>query len=59
MFEEDKEFSLDRDTTHPRMEHHLPDENTMACLPTSMEEEDEDDEDTEEHFPTASLDDDV
>ena len=41
------------------MEHHSPDENTMAGHLTSMEEEDEEEEDTEEHFPTASLDDDV
>ena len=29
-FEEDKESSLNRNTTHPRMEHHSPDENTMV-----------------------------
>ena len=59
MFEEDEESSLDRDPSHPRMEHHLADENTMAHYLTSIEEEDEDEEDTEEHFPTASLHDNV
>ena len=57
-FKEDKESSCDRDTLYPRMEHHSPDENTMACYLSSIEEEDEE-EDEEEHFPTASLDDDV
>ena len=47
-FEEDEESSLDRGTIHPRMEHHSPNENTMAHHLTSMEEED-----VEEHFPTA------
>ena len=46
----------DRATAHPRMEHHLPDENTMACQLTSMEE---DEEDAEECLPTALLDEDV
>ena len=41
------------------MEHYLPDKNTMAHQLTSMEKEDKEEEDTEEHFPTASLDDDV
>ena len=40
------------------MEHHSPDDNTMASHLTSTEEEDEEEEDAEEHFPTASLDDD-
>ena len=54
MFKENEESSLNRDTLHPRMEHHSPDENTVACHLTSIEEED-----AEEHFPTASLDDNV
>ena len=58
-FEEDEESSLSRDKVHPRMEHHSPGENTMACHLTSIAEEDKEEEDTEEHFPTASLDDDV
>ena len=29
-FEEDEESSINRNTTHDRMEHHLPDKNTMA-----------------------------
>ena len=37
------------------MEHHLPDEKTMACHLTNIEEE----ENAEEHFPTASLNDDI
>ena len=41
------------------MEHHSPDKHTMDCHLTSMEEEDEEEEDIEEHFPTASLNDDV
>ena len=41
------------------MEHHSPDEHTMAHHLTSIEEEDEEEKDAEEHFPTASLDDDV
>ena len=41
------------------MEYHSPDENTMAPQLTSMEEEDKEEEDTEEHFPTASLNDNV
>ena len=49
---EDEESSLNRDTTHPRMEHHLPDETTMAHPLTSIEEDDEEEEDAEEHFPT-------
>ena len=51
-YEEDEESSLD-----PRMEDHSPEEDILAhCVP-SIAEEDEDD--TEEHFPTVSLDDDV
>ena len=53
-YEEDEESTLD-----PRMEDHSPDKDTLAhCLP-SIAEEDEEEEDAEEHFPTASLDDNV
>ena len=41
------------------MEHHSPDKNTMACHLTSIREQEKEEEDAEEHFPTASLDDDV
>ena len=54
-FEEDEGSSFNRDIPHPRMEHHIPDDNTMAHHLTSMEEEDKEEEDTEEHFLTASL----
>ena len=37
------------------MEHHIPEENTMACHLTSMEEEDEEEKDAEEHFTIVSM----
>ena len=57
MFQEDDESSLGRDICHTTMEYHSPDEYTMACHLTSIEEDGE--EDAEGHFPTASLNDDV
>ena len=51
-YKEDEECSLD-----PRMEDHSPEEDTLACHLPSIAEDDEDD--AEEHFPTASLEDDV
>ena len=58
MFKEDDESSLGRDTLHTRMEHSSPKGHPMAHHLTSIEEDEEED-DTEEHFPTASLNDDV
>ena len=55
-FKEDKESLLDRDTPHPRIEYHSPDEKTIAHHLTSIAKEEED---TEEHFPTVSLDENV
>ena len=50
-YEEDEESSL-----NPRMEDHSPEEDTLAhCFPNIAEDED----DTGEHFPTASLDENV
>ena len=53
MFEEDEDSSLDNDTLLARMEHHSPVEHPMACCLSSTDVEEE------EHFPTASLNDDV
>ena len=51
-YEEDAGSSPD-----PRMEDHSPEDDILAhCLPSLAEEEDND---TEEHFPTVSLDDNV
>ena len=51
-YKEDDETSL-----AARMEDHSPEHNILAChLPSIAEEEDDD---TEEHFPTISLDDDI
>ena len=57
-FEEDDEYLLNKHTLLTRMEHHSPDKLRMAHHFSSIEE-DEEEEDTDEHFPTASLDDDV
>ena len=58
---DDDSSSLDSNTLHTRMEHHLPEEHPMAHLLTSTDEDEEDkeEEDTEEHFPTALLNDDI
>ena len=52
IYKEDEESSL-----KPRVEDHSLEEDTLACHLPSIAEEDEDD--AEEHFPTASLDDNV
>ena len=57
MFKEDDESSLGRHTLHTRMEQNSPEEHPMAHHLTSIEGEEE--EDTEEHFSTAPLHDDV
>ena len=51
-YQEDEESSLD-----PRMEDHSPEDDILACHLPSITEEHEDD--TEEHFLTVSLDDNI